>query len=198
MRAWQTFGKQVLRHGAFLLAFGGPAALVGGQGCTLAGDFCDAYCECERCNDREEDDCNLSVGAIFDVADAYDCTAEADAYFECAIADNDCDDNVFSVDDGCQGEIEDLFECIDDNSDLIGSSSGPGPGPDQGPGPGGGTTVCACVCTCTMCTINDATRTCAQGEGGCESCDVVCGDACLADDTCGGFDSAAGQCATVP
>lgn len=203
MDSWNVLGRQLLKHCAFVVLFGVPVALVGSQGCTLADDYCTVFCECERCNDRQEDDCGISVAAAFDVADAYDCTAEADEFYKCAIDDNDCDDNNFTIDDGCSGELEDLYDCLDDNSDIIGSNANVGQGPaQQGQGPGGGvmgtTTVCGCACTCTMCTIDSATRSCAEGEGGCESCDAVCTDACLADATCGSLDSSVGQCAMVP
>jgi hypothetical protein len=189
MRLLKTFGGRAITHCAVLAALSAPVLLVGSQGCTLAGDYCDVYCECELCNDREADDCDVVVEAAFDLASAYDCADEADLYYECAVKDNNCDNTDFRVDDSCDDERTDYFKCVDDASDLIGGNQPP---PQQQAGPGGGTTICACVCTCDTCTIPDASRVCNAGEGGCESCDVVCTDACLADSTCGGLSTVDG------
>jgi hypothetical protein len=192
--------KGLGRHAALLAFLAVPVGVVAGQGCTLAQEYCDVFCECERCNDRQADDCELAVQAAVDIADEYDCTAESDEYLECARLDNDCDDNNFTVDDGCNGELEDLADCLDDNSDILNFGSvnvAQGQGPTdavQQQAQGGGQTFCACSCTCTMCTIESETRTCEAGQGGCESCDVVCTDACLADAMCGSLDTALGEC----
>ena len=76
-------------------------------------------CDCEGCNDEEYDECVIDADAGEDTAAAYDCSEEYDAVAECAIEDNDCDDDNFIIDSGCAGEFEDLAECLDDGSDLI-------------------------------------------------------------------------------
>ncbi len=192
--------KVVGRHVALLAFLTVPVGVVAGQGCTLADDLCDVFCECQLCNDRQEDDCQIVVQASIDLADAYECTDEAETYWDCARNKNDCDNNLFSIDNSCDDEHTDFLECVDDNSDIIELQVSAAQGmPQQGStAQGGAQTVCACACTCTMCVINSATRTCLDGEGGCESCDVVCNDACLADATCGAPDTSLGGCGAPP
>lgn len=188
--------KGLARHLALVAFLCLPVGVAAGQGCTLANDICDVFCECEHCNDRQEDECLIRVAQARDTADEYECAEESDEFWECALDRNDCDDANWSIDDGCADELADLTECIDDNSDIIGSvqaNVAQGPPPDAVDGPSG--TVCACTCTCTMaCSVGVETRNCGPGEGGCESCDVVCADACLADAACGTVDTSDGQC----
>ena len=191
--------KIVTRHLALLAFLGVPVSFVAGQGCTVSTQLCDLFCECEHCNDRQEDDCQIVVQESLDRGAAYQCETEVDAYWDCALQKNDCDDNVFSVDEGCNDERDDLYECVDDNSDIIGSvNAAPGPAQGQTPASQGTQTtqrVCTCtVCECATCSIGPTQRACPAGEAGCESCDVVCTDACLMDTTCGGLSMSDGQC----
>jgi len=99
--------------------FGSPVALLGG--CDgQAGQLCDVICECELCNDRQEDECVISLQAQFDIAEAYGCAEQADAYVECMLDNNDCDDTSFSVSNKCGDDAEDYGKCINDNSDIGG------------------------------------------------------------------------------
>jgi hypothetical protein len=185
------------KHAALALFISAPVGIIAAnQGCGLNHDFCDVYCECELCNDRSEDACQVQIGAALDAADEYDCTEEAEAYIECLMDESDCDDddNQFEVEPDClENELDDLNDCIDDNSDLDVVMQGPGPGP--GPGPGGGAElpiVCSCLCDCDTAGMLPGTRTCQPGETGCESCDVVCTDTCTTAE--GTFLSATGAC----
>jgi hypothetical protein len=189
--------RTIVRHVVLALAIATPVGVVAAnQGCGLNHDFCDVYCECELCNDRSEDACQVQIGAALDAADEYDCAEEAEAYIECLIDESDCedDDNQFEVEPDClENELDDLNDCIDDNSDLDVVMQGPS-GPD-GPAGGGAMSVfCECDCECQTCTLTGETKTCTGGMGGCESCDVVCVDACLADTMCGGPMTATGSC----
>src|SRR5690606_29202815 len=73
------------------------------------------------------DSCEIEVDRMIEVAAAYECEAEADAYFECVLADNECEDTQFTADDCNMEELVDLLECIADSSELIGAISGSGP-----------------------------------------------------------------------
>ena len=75
-----------------LLGLGAFASACSG----VAGEYCDLYCDCEGCSDEEYDE-----------------------YVQCALEENDCDDDNFVVDSSCAGEAENLLECLDDGSDLI-------------------------------------------------------------------------------
>lgn len=116
-----------------LLVAGGalPMMMSSGSGCGgTAGSICDAICDCQLCNDRQEDECIIEADRALELADAYDCSEEADAAADCTIENNDCDDNVFQVDSKCADDFEDLYDCINDNSDLDGQGQGQ-PEPNQ-------------------------------------------------------------------
>jgi hypothetical protein len=98
-----------------LLGLGAFASACSG----VAGEYCDLYCDCEGCSDEEYDECVINQDAAIDAASAYDCDAEYDEYVQCALEENDCDDDNFVVDSSCAGEAENLLECLDDGSDLI-------------------------------------------------------------------------------
>lgn len=102
---------------SFLLLVALGAFSAGCKG--TSGEYCDLVCDCEGCNDEEYDECVIQADAGEDTASAYDCSAEYDEYFACAIEDNDCDNDNFVVDSGCAGEAEDYLECLDDGSDLL-------------------------------------------------------------------------------
>ena len=158
-------------------------ASVAVPGCgTQADELCDIQCECERCSDRRWDECGIDANAQADQAAIYGCQAEYDEFIECAIDDNDCDDNSFSIDDSCDNEREDFAECIADNSDI---NSGSG----SGSGSGQQTVNCDCSCECQASTVpaqgpcdpNTTTCTCDAG------CELLCGQL-------GGLVSASGTC----
>lgn len=118
--------KIATRWAARALFLGWAAVGVGTWtgGCGTSGTLCDAICDCQLCNDREEDDCIIEADRALDIADAYDCNDEADAAANCTIDNNDCDDNVFQVSTKCSDDFEDLYDCINDNSDLGQVSAG--------------------------------------------------------------------------
>jgi hypothetical protein len=117
-----------IRHGLVATMLSAPVLVPACSG--TSGTVCDAICECELCNDRQEDECVIDVQRQIDVAEAYGCDAEATSYTDCVIDNNDCDENNFEVSQKCQDDAQDLFTCINDASGLTqGSSNGNGPGP---------------------------------------------------------------------
>ncbi len=180
--------KSKIRLIAFSLCTAAFASIAIPGCATQADELCDLECECERCSDRARDECGINNAAFVDRASIYGCDAELDEYLQCAVDDNDCDDNDFEIDDSCNDERDDLFECIADNSDLGGST-----GSGSGGGGGGNVVNCDCTCQCTDTGTMDFPL-----MGGCDasaqSCtcqdicnDVVCADlsgATLADGTC--------------
>jgi len=60
----------------------------GGPGAELSGLICD----CEHCNDWEEEDTLDSLNTAADVADAYGCPDDWDAYMTCQVDKGRCDE----------------------------------------------------------------------------------------------------------
>jgi hypothetical protein len=94
-----------------------------GTGCAgRATEICDLQCECEHCSDAEYERCRINVNEGLDVADAYDCTDEADRLYQCAIDSGHCHNvggsDHFVYDDHCAFDLEDLALCEDRNSAL--------------------------------------------------------------------------------
>jgi hypothetical protein len=87
------------------------AALPGCGGAT--GEYCDLYCDCERCNDEEAELCGADIDYAAEVADIKGCSDDFDLYLECANESADCDDNDFTIGNDCENEAEDYFNCID-------------------------------------------------------------------------------------
>jgi hypothetical protein len=132
--------KLALRHAALAAALALPFA-ISSQGCGTAYSVCDVVCECTHCNDRTHDECIIGVDRLLDVGDAYDCSEDVDAYLDCVENDSDCDDTAFDANDCVQDELQDVFECLDDNSDILGNNvigEGEGEGPPPGTGGAGG------------------------------------------------------------
>ena len=111
-----------IRRMAIITTLGLPFILLQ-PACSTAGNICDAICECTKCNDRAEDECEIQVNAALDVADSYGCNDEADSAVECTLDNNDCDDTSFEVSAKCADDFEDLARCVDDNSatDIFGA-----------------------------------------------------------------------------
>jgi hypothetical protein len=162
-------------------------ALTPSAGCVSDGaELCDLRCECEPCNDREEDECDISADELADAAEAYGCEAEYEKYITCAIGNNSCDedDNDFEIDEDCIIEDQaDLFECMADASDRTGSS-GPGPGP--GPGSGGSTSTSTSVGG-SGAGGSSPCATCGEAAAGTATLDQTCGftDGCPGTSSCG-------------
>ncbi|HSO00083.1 MAG TPA: hypothetical protein VLS89_17440 [Candidatus Nanopelagicales bacterium] len=98
-----------------LLALGALTSACGGT----AGEYCDLFCDCEGCNDREYDACLVNFEAQIDTAEAYGCDDELVDYEDCVLERADCDGDDFEVDADCFDEVAELAECISDNSRIF-------------------------------------------------------------------------------
>lgn len=133
--------KQAVSHAALSMFLATPLALAFvGQGCGQAVEVCDVVCECEHCSDRAEDLCLIEVDRILERAEAYGCDSEAEELLDCVVDDNDCDDANFTFNDCLIDEGVELQECMNDESDIMGSTGaiGEGEGETAPPPPGGG------------------------------------------------------------
>jgi hypothetical protein len=112
-----------------------PAAALLVSGCGgLAQDYCEAMCECEICNDRQAEDCEISAGEILDVAEAYECSGPAEDYYNCTIDSSECEDNNWQLvqesQEVCLELQAQIYQCIADHSAILEGT--PPPPPDNG------------------------------------------------------------------
>jgi hypothetical protein len=110
---------RVALHALALLLVGAAAV----TSCKdAASEFCDEYCDCENCSDRERERCVVDTEEQIDVASAYDCDDERDLVDECILAKFDCKENHFEYPKGteCGKEYDALTKCIDRGSDCQG------------------------------------------------------------------------------
>ena len=70
-------------------------------------DYCDWWCDCTRCSDREFDDCIYRQERESDSADRYDCYDLLEDYRACVVDDGLCDANKV-----CRREAEDYARCM--------------------------------------------------------------------------------------
>jgi hypothetical protein len=83
-------------------------------------EFCDEYCGCENCSDRDYELCLLDEQEQIDTASAYDCGDQRDAVDDCIIAKYQCKDSHFIYPKGadCGKQYDALTQCIDRGSDA--------------------------------------------------------------------------------
>jgi hypothetical protein len=133
--------NDVRRFTVRLLVIGGFALPIGAviaPGCGgLPSDVCDVICECERCNDRAEDECLIRANRRQDTAAAYGCEDESDDYGNCVVDNNNCEQSQFQPGTRCNDDYQILLDCMVDNSAVINISSGNNgqTGPDQSGSP---------------------------------------------------------------
>jgi hypothetical protein len=95
------------------------------QGCVLAalalslpacdrfGDYCAQMMDCEGGNDLDVEACVAEAEESEEHASLWDCDEWFDAYFECAEAESDCDNDRYGVhDDSCEDEEQDYGSCM--------------------------------------------------------------------------------------
>lgn len=99
------------------------------MGCSRASAVCEVICECEHCNDQAKVEACNQLETAEDVASAYDCSEQWDAYGTCVEERGVCDatEARFSTrndmgEDRCQDEADDLDSCIDKASAHEGTS----------------------------------------------------------------------------
>ena len=93
-----------------LLALSSLAAWL--PGCDSAAvDYCEAWCDCHNCNDREFDDCVRD--REHDADHAYDdgCGVEWEDYVYCVVDTYHCDKDKLEHD--CKHERDDWHRCVD-------------------------------------------------------------------------------------
>lgn len=73
-----------------MLLIGPLAASTAGCG-SQAAAVCDLVCECEHCNDYEEDLTCIQLEGQADVAEAYECADQWDAWATCVEEKGECD-----------------------------------------------------------------------------------------------------------
>ena len=104
------------------------AALVA-SGCGgLAEDYCEALCECEKCNDRQADQCLIDTEGRLDVAQSYECSGPAEDYYNCRIDSSECnDENHWVLLEDSQEVRLNLWDqiglCIADHSGIYGEDT---------------------------------------------------------------------------
>jgi hypothetical protein len=89
-------------------------------GCkSRAAEFCDALCDCERCNDREYDECKIDAEAAQDTASAYGCDDDYDTRHECIMKRASCLKGIYdrAVLD-CASDYANLVDCENRASDI--------------------------------------------------------------------------------
>lgn len=99
------------------------------MGCSRASAVCDVICECEHCNDQAKVEACNQLETAEDVASAYDCSEQWDAYGTCVEERGVCDakEARFSTrndmgEDRCQDEADKLDSCIEKASAHNGTS----------------------------------------------------------------------------
>ncbi len=104
------------------------AALATGCG-GLAEDYCDALCECEKCNDRQAEECLINADEILDTADAYECSGPAEDYYNCTIDSSVCEDNSWNLVDEslevCTELQAQIYQCMADHSAVLSDGQPP-------------------------------------------------------------------------
>lgn len=100
--------------------------LLGSASCkSLVEERCEEICACRQCSDFGEEDCLIATEGSIDIAAAYSCEAEAEAYLDCELESYVCVDDDYSLPDGsCAPQRDELGSCM-------GDASGRGPGPYQ-------------------------------------------------------------------
>lgn len=78
-------------------------------GCGASGsDYCDVKCDCDRCSDRDYDDCLDEFEYEADYADRRGCSPEWDDYAACVEDFGRCSGHY-----GCGNEHDRWKKCVD-------------------------------------------------------------------------------------
>ncbi len=102
----RMFSKLLVRLAPLVLA-----TLVGCDGAY--SDLCLEADDCENGNQEDIDACIQGLETEEDVASLHGCDQEWDDLIDCALNNNDCDNDHFRIEDRCEDEEEDYGDCID-------------------------------------------------------------------------------------
>jgi hypothetical protein len=96
-----------------------------GSGTTEADleNVCDLFCGCRGCSDTERSDCISEGQDVVDDADDAGCSPELGGYVACVEAEFQCLDNGTIDVDGCNTEIEDLEDCMNESGTTTTTTS---------------------------------------------------------------------------
>jgi len=114
-----------------MLVVAATAGLV--MGCEdLADEYCEAKCDCEKCNDRQAEECLIQAEETLDIAEAYECSGPAEDYYNCTIDSSVCEDNSWNLVDEslevCTELNSQIYQCMADHSAILGDGAQPPPG----------------------------------------------------------------------
>lgn len=97
-----------------------------GLGCKdYVEDRCELICDCQECNEEQEETCMLETEAALDVADAYECSDQMEAYLDCETEKYRCFEQSYQIGGACRPEQDELFSCMDDTSKRTGGAFSP-------------------------------------------------------------------------
>ena len=90
-----------------------------------AASICDDMCDCEGCSDNERDECIDEIEDLERAAEREGCEDQFDEALSCVSDEAECRGDDWDA-DGCEPELEDLDDCVDEPrvADETGSSSG--------------------------------------------------------------------------
>lgn len=113
-----------------IMVVSAAAALATGCG-GLAEDYCDALCDCEKCNDRQAEECLISAEEVLEVAEAYECSGPAEDFYNCTIDSSTCENNNWTLVDEslevCTELQAQIYQCMADHSAIRGGGQQPPP-----------------------------------------------------------------------
>ena len=97
---------------------------IAGVGCggSIAG-LCEEMCDCEGCSDEELDECIDELEDMEHAAEREGCEDQFDTALSCFSDEAECHGDDFDA-DGCEPELEDLDDCVDDRT-VGDDSTGP-------------------------------------------------------------------------
>jgi hypothetical protein len=120
-----------MKHAARAALLCGLFAIVGCG--NDAESLCEDICDCEGCSESEFDECVDTVDDLERTADNEGCSDQYDEALSCVAEEVECRDDDVDI-DGCDGELERLSKCIDDNDQVFNGPREPQPAPDPAPG----------------------------------------------------------------
>jgi hypothetical protein len=91
-----------------------PALLLALVGCSgRYSDLCTMADDCEGGNDADYDACVSDLETEEDIASNWGCDQEWDELIDCALDNNDCNNDHFVIEDNCDNEMERYGNCVD-------------------------------------------------------------------------------------